>query len=88
MLVDTALEPLCQHRCLELLHLSECTFLTDEGIRLLASHLTRLQSLRVTGCDGLTDAGAPNLAALSSLQDLDLSATRVHCSSPLHCEPW
>ena len=76
-LSDSSLQPLCAHTALEALHLGEATFLTDAAAALLAAHLPRLRSLRLTMCEGLMDGGARALAAMTTLEDLDLSSTGV-----------
>lgn len=80
-LSDVSLQPLCEHTALEALHLGEATFLTDAAVAMLAAHLPRLRSLHLTMCEGLMDEGARALAAMTTLEDLDLSSTGVRGAS-------
>jgi hypothetical protein len=71
------MEPICAQTSLEVLHLGDAPFMTDAAAVQIAACLPRLRSLRITHCAGVMDEGARALAALTALEDLDLTSPWV-----------
>ena len=55
------------------LDLSLNTFVADEGLTLIASRVTALTALDISGCGLVTDKGVESIASLKELRLLDLS---------------
>lgn len=74
-IVDSDLKYLLLLSEVEVIHLSNCINITDEGLK----YLSGLQKLRILNLDetNITDAGLKYIKNLKSLQYLDLAHTKV-----------
>ncbi|GAB4817076.1 hypothetical protein N2152v2_004122 [Parachlorella kessleri] len=64
-------------RCLHKLQLLRCAKLRSEHLAMLEPLAPTLNMLILAGCSALTAAGAPHLASLTGLQQLDLTDTNM-----------
>jgi hypothetical protein len=94
LLTDAAVQSLCAMTRLENLFLPDSPWLTDSGVKALASSLTQVKSLSMDDCRNLVDLDLSNCTRLESLSlsgcwnivDLDLSnCTRLQDVSLYAC---
>ncbi len=74
-LTDEVLEEIGRLRGLRVLSMSDCVFVTDNGMKALAHH-PQLENINASGC-GITDACTESLATIGSLEHLWLEGTDV-----------
>mmetsp|Transcript_38275 Transcript_38275/g.63498 ORF Transcript_38275/g.63498 Transcript_38275/m.63498 type:complete len:589 (-) Transcript_38275:64-1830(-) len=86
---DTWLKYIAHHRkCLTSLDMTGCTSITDEAVAsFLALGWKHLRELRLGHCKKIGDASLKQIAAIRSLQVLDLRETAVADVSPLALGP-
>ncbi len=68
-------------RCLHKLQLLRCAKLRSEHLAMLMPLAPTLNMLSLAGCSGLTAAGAPYIASLTGLQQLDLTGRSSSASA-------
>lgn len=84
-LTNTGLRHVSELRSLETLHIGGAG-LSDAGMDYLAK-LTKLRVLHLSFCDSITDEGLAKLAALRSLERLDLYCKNITISGLSHLNP-
>ena len=80
-LSDAGLQEIGKLRKLKMLDMSECVFITDEGIRALAQH-PGLENITASKC-GITDTCLDSLATIEQLTELWLADTDVRSLAKL-----